>query len=238
MPDLYGYVREFLHGYDLYLLQGARLTVLVALASVAFGTVLGLIGAGMKLSKVRGLRAIADAYTTIIRGVPELVLLMILFYGGTMLLIALAELLFGAEEAIDIDPFAAGVFALGIVFGGYATEVFRGAILAVPRGQIEAAYAVGMSRWLVFRRILMPQVWRFALPGFGNIWLVLLKDTALISLVNLPELMFNAKQAGGTMREPFTFFIAAAFMYLVLTMISMVVLQAAERHARRGVRQA
>ena len=226
-----------LHGYEGFLLAGAVMTVKVALASVVFGTVLGLIGAGMKLSKVGFLRSAAGAYTTIIRGVPELVLLMLLFYGGTMLLLKLAESL-GVKESIDIDPFAAGVFALGVVFGGYATEVFRGAILAVPKGQTEAAYAVGMSRLLMFRRILMPQVWRFALPGFGNIWLVLLKDTALISLVNLPDIMFNAKQAAGTMREPFTFYFAAALIYLALTMISMVVLQGAERHARRGVRRA
>ena len=226
-----------LHGYEGYLLAGAAMTVKVALASVVFGTVLGLIGAGMKLSKVGFLRGAAEVYTTVIRGVPELVLLMLLFYGGTMLLLKLADSL-GVEESIDIDPFAAGVFALGVVFGGYATEVFRGAILAVPKGQTEAAYAVGMSRLLVFRRILMPQVWRFALPGFGNIWLVLLKDTALISLVNLPDIMFNAKQAAGTMREPFTIYFAAALIYLALTIVSMVVLQGAERHARRGVRRA
>ena len=142
----------------------------------------------------------------------------------------------GGESYIEIKPFIAGTFTLAFVFGAYATEVFRGAILAVPKGQIEAAYAVGMGRLQMFRRVMLPQVWRFALPGLGNLWLVLLKDTSLISVINLNELMYNSKAAAGAMREPFKFYLIAALIYLAFTIVSMIVLQYSERRAQRGVR--
>jgi polar amino acid transport system permease protein len=226
-----------LHGYGPLLLAGARLTVEVALAAVVVGLVLGLLGAAAKLSRFRFIRGLADAYTTVVRGVPELLLLLIVFYGGSLLLQEIWAR-FGYDDYVEVQPFAAGTFTLGFVFGAYATEVFRGAFLAVDRGQIEAAWAVGMGRLLMFRRVMLPQVWRYALPGLGNIWLVLLKDTSLISVVNLNELMFNAKTAAGATREPFTFYVAAAALYLVFTTVSMVLLQYSERRAARGVRRA
>lgn len=162
-----GYGQTFLldlHGYGSLLFDGAWLTVKVALASVGVGLIFGLLGAWAKFSKLLIVRLAADTYTTIIRGVPELLLLLIIFYGGTVLLQEIWALM-GRDEYVEVQAFAAGTFTLGFVFGAYATEVFRGATLAVPKGQIEAAYAIGMSRFLVSRRILLPQMWRYALPA-------------------------------------------------------------------------
>lgn len=225
-----------LHGYGPLLLDGAWLTLRVAFASVAVGLVFGLIGATAKLSNSVIARGAATAYTAIVRGIPELLLLLIIFYGGSLLLQQIWRGL-GSNSYVEIQPFVAGTFTLGFVFGAYATEVFRGAILSVPKGQIEAAHAVGMGRLLMLRRVMLPQVWRFALPGLGNLWLVLLKDTSLISVVNLNELMYNSRSAAGATREPFTFFVAAAVIYLAFTIVSMVMLQYSEKRARRGVRQ-
>jgi His/Glu/Gln/Arg/opine family amino acid ABC transporter permease subunit len=225
-----------LHGYGPLLLDGAWLTLRVAFASVAVGLVFGLIGATAKLSNSVIARGAATAYTAIVRGIPELLLLLIIFYGGSLLLQQIWRSL-GSDSYVEIQPFVAGTFTLGFVFGAYATEVFRGAILSVPKGQIEAAHAVGMGRLQVLRRVMLPQVWRFALPGLGNLWLVLLKDTSLISVVNLNELMYNSRSAAGATREPFTFFVAAAVIYLAFTIVSMVMLQYSEKRARRGVRQ-
>ena len=224
-----------LHGYWPLLVDGAWLTLKVALASVVLGLVFGLLGATAKLSRSVILRGIATGYTAVVRGLPELLLLLIIFYGGTLLVQDVWSGL-GGESYIDIPPFVAGTFTLAFVFGAYATEVFRGAIMAVPKGQVEAAYAVGMGRFQVFRRVLLPQVWRFALPGLGNLWLVLLKDTSLISVVNLNELMYNSRAAAGKTHEPFTFFFIAGLIYLAFTIVSMMVLQYSERRARRGVR--
>ena len=224
-----------LHGYGSLLVDGAWLTIKVALASIALGLVFGLIGATAKLSKFVILRGAATAYTAVVRGLPELLLLLIVFYGGTLLVQDIWRGV-GGESYIEIKPFIAGTFTLAFVFGAYATEVFRGAILAVPKGQIEAAYAVGMGRLQMFRRVMLPQVWRFALPGLGNLWLVLLKDTSLISVINLNELMYNSKAAAGAMREPFKFYLIAALIYLAFTIVSMILLQYSERRAQRGVR--
>jgi len=226
-----------LQGFGWQLGVGLSLTIQVAVAAVFVGLILGLLGAAAKLSTSRSAQRVANAYTTVVRGVPELILLLILYYGGTMLVQNVFQA-FGREEFVEINAFTAGVVTLGFVFGAYATEVFRGAILAIHVGQIEAARAVGMNRWLVFRRILLPQVWRFALPGIGNLWMVLLKDTALISVIGLDELMRKSAIAAGATREPFTFYAAAALIYLGLTVVSMVALQLAERRVNRGVRRA
>lgn len=226
-----------LQGFGWQLALGTWVTVRVALAGLALGLCLGLLGAAAKLSGFRAARAIAEAYTTMVRGVPEMLLVLLAYFGATVAINSLAVRI-GYEQYIDVSPFAAGMIALGLAFGAYATEVFRGAILAVPKGQIDAARAVGMARLIMFRRILLPQVWRFALPGLGNLWLVLLKDTALISVVGLDELMRKSAIAVGYTKQPFTFYFAAALIYLGLTVISMVGLQSFERHARRGVRRA
>ena len=208
------------------------MTLLVSAISLVFGIAVGFLGAGAKLSRWRALRVLADIYTTVIRGIPELIIILLLYFGGTVTLTSLAG------RYVEVNGFAAGVFALSIVLGAYATEVFRGAVLAIPRGQTEAARALGMRRAGVFWTILLPQLWRFALPGIGNLWLVLLKDSALISVVGLEELLRKTAITAGATREPFTFYFAAAMIYLGFTVVSSSVLHWAERRAARGLQGA
>lgn len=226
-----------LHGFGAQLLGGTALTIELALASASLGTLIGLALAALKLSRSRLARGLADAYTTVFRGVPELLVVLLVYFGATIALTTLSRAL-GGEEPIELHPFLGGTLAMGFAFGAYATEVFRGAFLALPRGQIEAARALGMSRFLAFQRIALPQVWRFALPGLGNIFLVLLKDTSLVSVIGLEELMRKTSIAVSFTKEPFTFYLAAAVIYLVMTIVSMIGLGALERHAKRGVRRA
>ncbi len=226
-----------LHGYGPQMLLGLSVTVQAALSAIALAIVLGLLGAAAKLSPWRALRVIAETYTVSIRGVPEYVLLLLVFFGTSRVLQSVARQ-FGYDEYIEIPPFIAGVFAIGVVYGAFTTEVFRGAMLAVPKGQIEAAKAVGMPPFLLWRRILMPQVMRYAVPGLGNVWLVLLKATALMSVVNLDELTRKAAISAGYTKEPFTFYMVAAALYLCLTIVSNLGLEALERRTSRGVRRA
>jgi His/Glu/Gln/Arg/opine family amino acid ABC transporter permease subunit len=224
-----------LHGYGWLLLEGVRLTIVVGLASLLIALVLGLLGAWGKVAGSLAANLVTRTYTTVIRGVPELVLLLLVYYGAPTLIQDLAALA-DKDLTIDINPFVAGVGTLGFIYGAFATEVFRGAYLAVPRGQIEAAYAAGMSRALVVRRILLPQMWRFALPGLGNLWMVLIKATALISIIQLPELMRNADIAARATRLPFTFYFVASLIYLGITIVSVWFQQRAESWAARGVK--
>lgn len=221
-----------LQAYLPQLLAGLWVTVQLALGAVALGLVLGITGAAMKLSPIGPVRWVAETYTAIFRGLPELLTVLLVYFGGTVLLSAMVGSYF------EVSAFGAGVAALGITFGAYATEVFRGAILAIPKGQIEAAHAFGMSKLLAFRRVVLPQVWRIALPGLGNLFLVLLKDTALVSVVGLEDLMRQADIASRYTKEPFTFYMAAAVLYLGLTVITMAVLHVLEKRANRGQRRA
>jgi putative lysine/arginine/ornithine/histidine/octopine transport system permease protein len=218
-----------MQGFGDQIATGAITTLRVAITSLALGIVVGICGAMAKLSPSCALRRFAGGYTTIIRGVPELLIILILYFGGTVALTAL----FG--RYVEVDAFSAGVFSLTIVFGAYATEVFRGAILAVPTGQIEAANALGLTRILVWRLVIVPQMWRYALPGLGNLWLTLLKDTALISVVGLEDLMRKTSVAAGSTHDPLTFYSIAASLYLSFTSVSLVGLALLERHANRGV---
>ncbi len=226
-----------LQGYGWMLWQGLELTVLVGLAAMAVALTLGLLGAWGRLSRSRTARWIAGTYTTVIRGVPELILILLVYYGVPTLLQDLAAGL-GYDLVIDLDPFIAGVLTIGLIYGAFATEVFRGAFLALPHGQIEAAKAAGMGPALTFRRIVLPQMWRFALPGLGNVWLVLVKATALVSVIQLDELMRSADIAARATRSPFTFFFMASLLYLGITIVSMLVQQHLEAWADRGVRRA
>jgi len=226
-----------LQGYGWLLLKGAQLTVLVGLASMAIAVFLGLIGAWGKLAKPRAAQVVAGTYTTVIRGIPELVLILLVYYGVPTLIQDITAAA-GREVIVDLNPFTAGVATIGFIYGAFATEVFRGAYLAVPKGQIEAARAMGMSAALTFRRVTLPQMWRFALPGLGNVWMVLIKATALISVIQLPELMRNADIASRATRMPFTFYFAASLLYLLITIASMILQQKAEVWASRGVRRA
>ncbi len=206
------------------ILQGALLTVGVSLSALLVSIVLGLLGAGAKLSGRPALVALSTTYTTIIRGIPDLVLMLLIFYGGTIGLNNLLEKM-GSEATVDINPFVAGVLTLGFIYGAYMTETFRGAILSVPKGQAEAAWAFGMGRTQTFVRITAPQMVRFALPGFTNNWLVLIKATALVSLIGLQEMTYAAKQASAATRSPFFFFLFAAALFLVYTSVSLYALR-------------
>ena len=218
------------------ILDGALLTVLVGLASLALSIVLGMLGALAKLSSSRLAGTIAQFYTTIIRGVPDLVLMLLIFFGGQMMINDLGQKM--GWGYIDIDPFTAGVIAIGFIFGAYMTEAFRGGILAVPRGEIEAGYAFGMTGRQVFFRITLPQMIRHALPAFGNNWLVLIKTTALVSVIGLHDMVFNAAQAGGATRLPFTFYFVVAMIFLGITAASQLVLSWLDRRYSVGVRRA
>lgn len=226
-----------LQGYGGLLFKGAQLTIYVGVSAMAIAIVFGLIAALCKISKSKIIRFLAETYTTIIRGVPELVLILLVYYGAPTLLQDILAF-FGKDVYISINPFSAGVTTIGFIYGAFATEVFRGAYIAVPKGQIEAARACGMNGILTFRRITLPQMWRFALPGLGNVWMVLIKATALISVIQLPELMRNADIAARATRKPFTCFFAASLFYLAITIVSNLLQQWAETRANRGVRRA
>ena len=207
-----------LHGYAASLLEGSLLTLAVAFSSLTIALVLGLFGAIAKLSRLRALRWLAQLYTTLIRGVPDLVMMLLIFYGGQVFINQLGDR-FGWGY-LDIDPFVAGVLTIGFIFGAYFTEVLRGAFLAVPAGQKEAAVACGFTPWQVLWRIVGPQMLRHALPGLSNNWLVMIKATAIVSVIGLSDLMNRAAQAAGTTREPFLFYGAAALLYLAFTTLS------------------
>lgn len=223
-------------GYFASILQGALLTVGVSLAALAVAILLGLLGAAAKLSGRRPLVALATTYTTVVRGVPELVLMLLIFYGGTIGLNHLL-MLAGSKATVDINPFAAGVLTIGFIYGAYMTETFRGAILSIPKGQMEAAWSLGMGRLRTFLRITLPQMVRYALPGFTNNWLVLIKTTALVSLIGLHEMTYLAKQASAATREPFTFYLFAAGLFLAYTSVSLWALRWLDRRYSMGVRR-
>ncbi|MEG0141921.1 MAG: ABC transporter permease [Comamonas sp.] len=210
--------------YYLSILHGALLTVAVSIASLCVSTVLGLLGATAKLSNKRPLVWVATLYTTVIRGIPELVLMLLVFYGAAIGLNSLFEAM-GSDFVLDLNPFVAGVATLGFIYGAYMTETFRAAILAIPRGQMEAAWAFGMSPLQTFLRITLPQMVRYALPGYTNNWLVLIKATALVSLIGLHDMTYLAKQASAATRQPFVFLLFAAALYLVFTSMSLWVLK-------------
>lgn len=225
-----------LHGFLPSLLEGASVTLAVALSSLAVAVVLGLAGALAKLSRSRVAQGVAAIYTTLIRGVPDLVLMLLIFYGGQLAVNTLAPML-GHEDYIDIDPFVAGVLTIGFIFGAYLTEAFRGAFLAVPPGQREAGLAFGMSRRQVLVRITLPQMLRHALPGVSNNWLVLIKSTAIVSVIGLSDLMTRGQQAAGTTREPFSFYLAVALIYLLFTSVSELAFAWATRKLAIGVKE-
>ncbi len=224
-----------LHGYGPSLFRGAGVTIAVALCAMVVAIIMGLIGASGKMSRSRVARFAADCYTTIVRGIPEIVLLLLVYWGTQQLIQDTAAGL-GYDIRVDLPPFKSGALTLGFIYGAFATEVFRGAFQAIPRGQIEAAHAAGMSRLKTFVRIQLPQMWRFALPGLGNVWLVLTKATALISLIHLTELMRSSNIAVGVTKKPFTFYAAAALIYLSITIVSMIALHFLEARANRGIR--
>lgn len=236
-----------LQGYEASILKGALLTIEVAVLSLLLAMLLGMLGALAKMAPYRWARAIATLYTTIIRGIPDLVLMMLIFFGGQILLNnGLSwfnefinqwltardpnhEWVAYLPDYIDISPFVAGVLTIGFIFGAYMAETFRGAILAVDKGELEAAKAYGMSAAMSFRRILLPQMIRHAIPGFGNNWLVLLKTTALVSIIGLEDMVRISSLAAGSTKMPFTFYMAVAIIFLFFTSVSTGLLKLLER---------
>ncbi|WP_248745401.1 ABC transporter permease subunit [Pseudomonas sp. MWU12-2037] len=221
-----------LYGFGPALAAGALMTVKLALCALCLGLVLGLLGALAKTSPYKPLQWLGGAYSTLVRGIPELLWVLLMYYGTVTLMSALGEV-FGNPE-LALNPFAAGVIALGLCFGAYATEVFRGAILAIPKGHREAGVALGMSKVRIFTRLIMPQMWRIALPGLGNLFMILMKDTALVSVISLEEIMRQAQNAVLFSKLPFTFYLVAAFMYLGLTVLAMTGMHFLEKRAARG----
>lgn len=227
--------------YVLNILKGSVLTLEVALGSLLVAVVLGLLGATAKLSQNKILNWLAGIYSTVIRGIPDLVLMLLIFYGGQILLNLLLESV-GYTEYVEINPFVAGVLTIGFIYGAYMTETFRGAIMAIPKGQMEAGLAFGMSNTRVFFRITVPQMIRLALPSFTNNWLVLIKATALVSILGLPDMTMLAKQAASAARgitpmAPMLFFLFTGAIYLAFTTISLVVLKQLDKKYSMGVRR-
>jgi polar amino acid transport system permease protein len=219
-------------GWGGNLLRGLWNSIQIALGAFGLGLVIGTAGAYGKLYGGPVVRDLLAVYTTVVRAVPELILILILYYAATD---ALNKALIQAGfDRVQISGLAAGIGVLGIVQGAYATEVLRGAILAVPPGQIEAARAMGMPPLMLARRITLPAMLGFALPGLANLWLIATKDTALLAVVGFGELTLETRQAAGATKHYFTFFIAAGILYLALTLVSGRIFGRIERWARRG----
>jgi histidine transport system permease protein len=224
-----------MQGFGPILWMGTLMTVKLAVLSLVVALILGLAGAAAKLSMSRFITAVGTFYTTLVRAVPDLVLMLLLYYGMQIVLNQITDSL-GAQQ-IEIDPFVAGVVTLGFIYGAYFTETFRGAFLAVPRGQVEAGFAYGMSGTRVFARILFPQMMRFALPGIGNNWQVLVKATALVSIIGLGDVVRVAQDAGKSTLNFFFFTLVAGAIYLAITTISNGVLAYLEKRYSVGVRR-
>ena len=224
---------ENLIEYAPLLLRGAATTIMLALASLLMATFLGGLGAVAKISGTKVTRAAVFGYTTIVRGVPDLVLILLIYFGGQRLINVVGK--FFDLEYIELSKFWAGVVAIGIIYGAYLTETFRGAYMTVPAGQREAAMALGMRPLQVLRSVTLPQLVRFALPGYANVWQVLIKSTAMVSVIGLEDLVGLANDAGKSVREPFLFFTAVFFTYLFFTWVSQTIFNTAERrYALKG----
>ena len=210
-------------GFFVQFVHGLQVTVLVAAASGILGTLLGLFVAVIKLSQLRLPVLIGQAYTTIVRGLPELLVILVVYFGGTAAITAVTG------RYVEISAFAAGVAALTVVFGAYCAEIFRGAIQSIPQGQTEAALSLGLASWQIWLLVILPQMIRVALPAFGNLWVSLLKDTSLISIVGLTDIMRVAFIGAGSMRAPLTFYLAASALYLAMTSLSLASFRLLER---------
>lgn len=226
---------EILWQYLPRILNGAVLTIQIAVASLIFAILVGLLGALMRLSKSKLLAGIATAYSTIVRGVPDLIWMLMVYYSAQLGINALTDAL--GWSSFEISPFFAGVFTLSFIFGAYFTETFRGAILAVPYGQIEAGHAYGLSAFQVLSRITFPLMMRYALPGVRNNWLVLTKATALVSIIGLDDMTRVAQQAGSSTHYSFAFNMVSACLYLLITFVSLKAFVYLDKRYQRGVRQ-
>lgn len=203
-----------LSGYSLALVDASLLTIELAFSSLAVGLILSVIFAGGEMSRLRVISWPTTALVTIIRGLPELLVVLFIFFGSSQILF------YVTGEYIEVSPFLSGVIALSLIFASYAAQTLRGALKAVPKGQREAANALGLSKKRAFIRIVLPQAIRHALPGLTNQWLVLLKDTALVSLIGVTDLLKQAQLTSAATHQSFTWYATAAMVYLVITLIT------------------
>jgi polar amino acid transport system permease protein len=232
MGELLGLLRFGPDGWGDELLEGTWLTVRLALATLPFGMTLGFLVALGKNSTDPVLRALCNAFTTVFRGLPELLTIFLVYFGGELLLQKVVSLF--SEESYEVNKFLSGMFALGVVFAAYSSEVWLGAIRALSHGQVEAARSLGLSALLTLRLVTLPQLVRYALPGLSNNWLVLLKDTALVSVIALDDLLRITTIIVGSTKQYFFFYLVACCIYLALALVSSVGLTAAERRLQRG----
>jgi len=220
-------------GWGGVLLRGLLASIEIAIGGFGLGVIIGAMGASGKLYGGLVTRDLLEVYTTLVRAIPELILILLLYYAGTDL-VNQALSAFG-YASIDISGLVAGILVIGIVQGAYSTEVLRGAIKSIPPGQIEAARAYGMAPFMIFRRIILPAMLPYALPGLGNLWMIATKDTALLAVVGFTELTLATRQAAGATKAYMTFYLAAGALYLAVSLISGVLIRALDRRMRRGI---
>ena len=223
-------------GWGAAFLWAALLTVLVSCAALFIGAGIGVLVTWAQLSRSLLARAWAQTYLAVFRGVPELLIIYFVYFGSSTLMTFAANGL-GIEGFVGVPPFLAGALAVGVISGAYQAEVFRAGFYSITRGELEAAVSVGMHRWLRFRRIIAPQILRFALPALGNLWQTALKDASLISVTGLAELIRTSQVAAGSTHQPFLFYTAAAVLYLVITTLSDRVFSRAEGYFSRGMKR-
>ena len=209
------------------------MTIAVSIGAMAIGFLFALIFTPLKLSKNKTLNIIGNCYTTIIRGVPELLVIYLLFFGGTGAAMYVASI-FGHDGYIEINAFITGALAIGIISGAYSTEVFRGAILSIDKGQFEASKVLGLKKNIQFYKVILPQMLRLSIPNLSNVWQITLKDTSLISVTGLVEIMRQSYIAAGSTRDPLFFYSVAAVLYLVLTFLSMKIINKLEVRFNKG----
>ena len=221
------------NGWGDELFIATLMTVAVSISAMLIGFLFALIFTPLKLSKYKILNLIGNFYTTVIRGVPELLVIYLFFFGGSGAIMYVASI-FGYFEYIEINAFITGSFAIGIISGAYSTEVFRGAIQSIYKGQFEASKVLGFNKYIHFFKVIMPQMLRLALPNLSNVWQITLKDTSLISVTGLVEIMRQSYIAAGSTRDPLLFYSFAAVLYLLLRFISMKFLNRLEKNYSRG----
>ena len=220
-------------GWGDELFRATLMTIAVSITAMLIGFGFAAIFTPLKLSKFKSLNLIANIYTTVIRGVPELLVIYLFFFGGSGAIMFVASM-FGYNDYIEINAFVTGSFAIGIISGAYSTEVFRGAIQSIDKGQFEAAKVLGFSKFKQFYKIVLPQMLRLAIPNLSNVWQITLKDTSLISVTGLVEIMRQSYIAAGSTRDPLFFYSFAAVLYLLLTFISMKLINKLEVKYSRG----
>ena len=220
-------------GWGDELLIATLMTIAVSITAMLIGFIFALIFTPLKLSKNKFFNLIANFYTTLIRGVPELLVIYLFFFGGSSAIMFVASI-FGYSGYIEINAFLTGAFSIGIISGAYSTEVFRGAIQSIDKGQFEASNVLGFSKVLRFYKIILPQMLRLSIPNLSNVWQITLKDTSLISVTGLVEIMRQSYIAAGSTRDPLLFYSIAAFLYLILTFLSMKIINKLEIKYSRG----